>query len=142
MSANLWGSFRPNPHKIVILSGAPTHIVRVPQRWAARSRRTSTTLICSCCSGLFNPQSPNNGTAAIRTNGRGYILSYAVTIFHQRVFVLGMIVRSCFFERLGPNVFVTFKLEQALAAMGAVKPSPVASGLSCITRRYGDGCRG
>jgi hypothetical protein len=32
---------------------------RVPQRLAARSRRTPTLLICPCCSGLFNHRSPS-----------------------------------------------------------------------------------
>src|SRR5271168_3093573 len=56
------------------------------------------------------------GPAALRTHGRAYILSCAVIIFHQPVFKVfgpGMIVRNCFFERLCPNVFVTFKLVRA-----------------------------
>ena len=48
--------------------------------------------------------------------------------------------RSRNFERWGPNVLVTFQLEQALAAIGCSKPSQVSC-LFRITRRYGTGRR-
>jgi hypothetical protein len=42
----------PSHHKIVILSGAPYRWIVVPQGLAARSRRTSTLLICPCFRGF------------------------------------------------------------------------------------------
>src|SRR5882757_5236784 len=86
----LLGAFGPQTttedKKVTNSERSASQIYRVVQRLVARSRRTSRSLSCQCCSELFDYPSPRTEFfLRYALDGHGYIFSSTVIIFHPQV---------------------------------------------------------
>jgi hypothetical protein len=130
------GCFSSKPPQNRHPERSASQIYRVTQRLMARSRRTPKVLIFPMLFGPFRPPKPENRIFRRHAlDGHGYIFSCTVIIFHPQVCArslnseidraneVELLFAPPAFELFFPSdgcahVFVTLKVEQALAAIG------------------------